>query len=59
MNLNAISSRNDAFKNRAMLTSSLGASFEENETTFEESYEIKSNRGDVPMPYFSQRDAFK
>ena len=46
-------------KNRAIMASSLGASFEENETTFEESYEIESNRGDVPMPYFSQRDAFK
>ena len=59
MNLNAISSRNDAFKNRAIMASSLGASFEENETTFEESYEIETSRGDIPMPYFSQRDAFK
>ena len=33
------------------MASSLGASFEENETTFEESYEIETSRGDVPMNF--------
>ena len=34
-----------------IMASSLGASFEENETTFEESYEIETSRGDVPMNF--------